>query len=233
MSMRDLYLGVRLDFESDTERKHSEEILRRLLGIICRHNLLYLLRNPSTKPLYDSGVVYSPPDQTTAPTADKGKIRQLLELLASMKQPPETREQVLRLVRGAEVFLDIPSLYERGHGDCNELVPVRVAELWRAGISATPWLVDPVPNPGGGLSYHAIVVYLDDYTMEDPSLILGMGGPSRVSDREEARRQNRERFGNYMSAAKHLIEAEGAHPMGVGKQIDLMGLLPRDGRFVP
>jgi len=233
VSMRDLILGVRLEFDGEAERRHSEEILRRLLGIVCRHNLLYLNRNPNTKPLYESGVVYSPPDQTTAPPLDKGKARQLLELLASMKQPPETREQVLRLVRGAEVFLDIPSLYERGHGDCNELVPVRVAELWRAGIRATPWLVNPVPNPGGGLSYHAIVVYLDDYTMEDPSLILGMGGPSRSADREEARRQNRERLENYVSAARRLVETGDVHPVSVGRQVDMLGLVPRNGKFAP
>lgn len=230
--MRDIYLGVRLPFETATEQQHSADILRWLLGTVCRLNALYLSRHPDTPPLYESGVIYTPPDQTTAPRLDKAKVQQIFSTMQSMGLEPEVGEMVLRIMRGAEVFLDIPSLYRRKRGDCNELVPVRVAELWRAGISATPYLVDPVPTAGGGLCYHAVVQWPDG-SAEDPSLILGMGGAGRAHDRIEEMRKNKERWTNYMEAAKALIAAEGADAKELGKKIDMMGLIPKDGFSKP
>lgn len=226
--LRDIYFGVRLPFERPDEQRHSQEILRRLLGIVCRLNLLYLKRHPGTPALYDSGVRYTPPDQTNAPPLDRDKLRKILSLMQSMGLTPDIGEMVLRIMRGAETFRDIPSLYRRKEGDCNELVPVRVAELWRAGIMATPWLVDPVRGPNGGLSYHAIVVWPDG-SAEDPSLILGMGGPARAADRKEEIRKNHERWDNYLGAAKLLMAAGEARAEVLGAQLDQMGLLPRGG----
>jgi hypothetical protein len=226
--MRDLYLGVTLPFGSEAEQKHSEDILMWLLGTVCRLNLHYLTRHPDTPLLYDSGVRYSPPDQTSAPTIDKAKLRQLFELLQAMGLSPEVGKMVFRIVRGAEVFLDIPNLYLRKKGDCNELVPVRVAELWRAGIIASPYLIRPAVNKLGGLTYHAVVLH-EDGSHEDPSLILGMGGKARAAERAEEIRKNHERFGNYIAQAKRLIAAGAANADEVGREIDMMGLVPRDG----
>lgn len=226
--MKDLYLGVTLPFSTEIERRHSEDILLWLLGTVCRLNLAYLRRHPETPALYDSGVRYAPPDQTSAPKISDGQMMRLFALLQSFGLKPEIGQMVARIVRGAEVFLDIPNLYLRKQGDCNELVPVRVAELWRAGINASPYLTKAKPNASGGLTYHALVLWPDG-SSEDPSLILGMGGASRAAERTEEIRKNRERFDNYIVAAERLMAAEGVSPDEIGQEIDMMGLLPRDG----
>lgn len=224
--MRDIYLGIRLPFENAAEEASSRDILKLLLGLLSRLNFYYLTQHPETPALYDSKVVYTPPDQTAFPPLDNGKMQQIFSILKAMRLPPEVGPMVERICMGAETFRDIPSLYARGRGDCNELVPVRVAELWRAGIMANPYLTKPVRTPGGGLSYHAIVQWPDG-SAEDPSLILGMGGAGRAADRVKEMRKNKERWDNYIKAAQHLIAAEGASPDAVADQIDLMGLLPR------
>lgn len=241
MSMRDIHLGleglpyhlgVKLPFESPADQDDSEDVLMRLLGIVCRVNLMYLHRHPGTSNLYSSGVVYTQPDQAVAPLVDSSQIKKLFELLREMGLEPETALMIFRIVRGIEVFLDIPSLYRRGRGDCNELVPVRVAELWRAGIAASPYLTKQVRSDGRpGISYHAVVHYLADNSIEDPSLILGMGGPDRADERREEIRKNVERWDNHLQAARHLIEAEGVPTEILGREIDLMGFVPRDGVF--
>lgn len=224
--LHDVHLGIRLPFETPQEQAHSEDILDRLLGIMCRVNLQYLLRNPQTPALYDSGVRYTPPDQASRPPLPRAKVQKLLQLLRDMDQEPETALLVLRILRGVEIFLDIPSLYRRGKGDCNELAPVRVAELWRAGIMARAYLTK-APN-GNGITYHSIVQHADG-SSEDPSLILGMGGPARAAERAEEIRKNKERWTIYMAAATQLIAAEGVPPAILGRQIDQMGLVPRTG----
>ena len=200
------------------------------MGLFCRLNFLYLLQNPDTKPLYDSGVRYAPPDQVNRPPLDKQKLLQIFRIMQSMGLEPDVGIMVGRLVRGPEVFLDIPWLYARGKGDCNELVPVRVAELWRAGFKATPKLVWPEPNSRGGLTYHVIVQWPDG-SGEDPSLILGMGGAARAADRAEEIRKNKERWDYHVAAAQRLIAVEGFSPVEVARTIDLMGLIPRAGAF--
>lgn len=230
MSLRDIHFGVRLPFDTPQDQNDSEEILTRILGVVCRINFLYLKKHPETPSLYDSGVVYTPPDQADGrPPLERGKLKKLLALLRDMGQEPETALMVVRMLKGVEIFLDIPALYRRGKGDCNELVPVRVAELWRAGIAANPWLVC-AKNDRGGYTYHNIVKWPDG-SGEDPSLILGMGGPSRIDERREEIRKNAERLGKYMDEAKRLISAGEASPEQLERKIDLMGLAPKDGVF--
>lgn len=142
---------------------------------------------------------------------------------------PETALMVVRMLKGVEIFLDTPALYRRGKGDCNELVPVRVAELWQAGIAANPWIVRAV-NDRGGFTYHNIVKWPDG-SAEDPSLILGMGGPDRAADRREEIRKNNERLAIHLAAAQKLIIEEDADPVQVGHQIDMLGLGPKNGVF--
>lgn len=231
MALRSIHLGVTLPFETTEEMQDSEEILDNLLAIVCRVNRQYLRRNPNTPSLYESGVVYAPPEQSVAPPIEKDKLQELFRLLKEMKQEPHTAMMVYRIISGIESFLDIPNLYKRGRGDCNELVPVRIAELWRAGVLARPYLQkSPLPNAFGGITYHVIVQW-PDKSGEDPSLILGMGGPMRAADRREEIRKNKERWSTYMAAAQHLVQAEGALPEEVGQQIDMMGLMPKDGVF--
>lgn len=227
MSMRDLHMGFRLTFETEQDQANSEEILLRILGINSLLNLMYLRKHPDTVPLYESGVVYTPPDQADGrPPLDRDKLKQLLKLIRDMGQEPETALMVVRMLKGIEIFLDIPALYRRGKGDCNELVPVRVAELWRAGIAASPYLIKS-KNERGGFTYHAILVYKDG-SYECPSAILGMSSPEI---RREEIRKNVERLSNYVQAAQRLIAVHGAPPAAVSAQIDEMGLVPRDGVF--
>lgn len=152
--LRDIYLSVKLPFDTVDEQDDSEEVLTRILGVVCRLNFLYLKQHPETPSLYSSGVVYTPPDQADGrPPLERKSLTKLLDLLREMGAEPETAMMIVRMMKGIEVFLDIPSLYRRGKGDCNELVPVRVAELWRAGIAANPWLVR-ARNAKGGFTYH-------------------------------------------------------------------------------
>lgn len=232
MSMRGLHLGFELEFDTAEDRDDSEEILMRILGINCLLNKQYLRKNPDTPALYESGITYTPPDQDDGRRALRGSdMKDIVAVVKDKGADPETALMILRLMRGVEIFLDIPSLYRRGKGDCNELVPVRVAELWRAGIMASPYLVkSPAKNDRGGISYHAVVLWPDG-SSEDPSLILGMGGTDNAAERAEEVRKNVERWDTYVAAAQHLIQAEGAHPSEAGKQIDAMGLVPSNGVF--
>lgn len=229
MTMRDMHLGVRLPFETEEDRDDSEEILVRLLGVNCLINLQELRRHPELPPLYDSGVVYAEPDQMVKRRGDTPAARlKLVRLLREMGTDPETALMILRMVRGVEVFLDVLNLYQRGRGDCNELVPVRVAELWRAGrMDATPWL-SKQRNDRGGWTYHATIKYLADGSSEDPSKILGMD--CAPGERLEEIRKNTERWATHMVAARRMVEA-GAPARALGQKIDLMGWVPSDGRF--
>jgi hypothetical protein len=229
--MKGIFLNLELGFDDPEDRADSEDLIVRLLAINTRQNLNFLHKNPNTPALYNSGVVYTPPDQADGrPPLKKQDIKELIALLQRMGADTETALMVVRALKGMEIFLDLPALYRRGKGDCNELVPVRVAELWRAGIAASPYLIKGGSNERGGISYHAAVLWPDG-SMEDPSLILGMGGPERAEERREEIRKNCERWANHMAAARHLIEAEGALPHEVNSLVDKMGLVPSDGVF--
>ena len=227
--MRDLHFGVRLEFETPEEQEESEEILLRMLGVNCLANFQYLRRNPGTLSLYDSDVLYTPPDQADGrPPLKKEDLKKLLKLLRKMGSDPETALMIVRMLKGIEIFLDIPTLYRRGKGDCNELVPVRIAELWMQGIAASPYLTKE-SNDRGGISYHCVILHRDGST-EDPSLILGMGGRERAADRREEIRKNAERIANLTAAGQQLV-AEGASAAEVLRKIEAMGFMPSSGVF--
>lgn len=220
MSMRELYFSTQLEFSTPDEQRASEQVLLRAMGLVAQINLNYLEKFPLTPLLYDSGVLYTPPDQADGrPSLRNRDIKALIALLQKMGASPETAAMVVRVLRGVEVFMSTPELYRRGKGDCNELVPVRLAELWRAGIIASPYLTkSPMRNEKGGISYHAIVHYPDG-SAEDPSLILGMGGLERADDRKEEIRKNLERVENAMAEGRGL------------EQIAAMGFVPTSGVF--
>jgi len=189
---------------------------------------MYLRNNPDTPLLYESGVVYTKPDQSDGrrQLSDREK-RKLISFLKDAGQEPETALMCLRIIKGIEVFLDIPELYRRGKGDCNELVPVRLAELWRAGVAASPWLTRQ-ERPGGGYTYHAMIQYPDG-SSECPSTILGMG-PDPEGRAEEIRK-NLERYQNRIVEAQHMTAVDSALAPFAAKQIDQMGFVPRTGVF--
>lgn len=229
--MRDIHFGIKLPFESEQDRDDSEEILMRFLGLVSRINLRYRKRNPTTPRLYDSKVVYAIPDQLARPAPDKAKLVKLGNMLRDMDVDDDSLAMILRIVNGIEIFLDIPSLYRRGKGDCNELAPVRIAELWEAGIAASPYLTKR-QNDRGGWTYHALVLWPDG-SAEDPSLILGMGGAARAADRQEEIRKNIERVQNHIAAAKELLETHPSppDPALMADKVDMLGLLPKSGAF--
>ena len=74
--------------------------------------------------------------------------------------------------QGYEEFAPLATVYERGWGDCDDLAPIRCAELReRFGERATirvQWKKHPT-----GKLFH-IVVRRGDGSIEDPSRILGM-----------------------------------------------------------
>lgn len=229
MSMTHIHLGLSLPFASEADRESSEYVIMALLGANCMVNHRYLQKHPDTTRLYDAGITYAVPDQVAEDRLSDAAIERVANLLQKEGAEPHTISIVRRILNGVEEFLDIPALYQRGKGDCNELAPVRIAELWRAGVNASPWLTK-LPNERGGLTYHALVRWPDG-SSEDPSLILGMGGPKRDADRREEIRKNVERWATHMMAGRHLVESEGVSPVVVGQQIDLMGLIPKDGVF--
>lgn len=226
MSMRDIHLGFTLDFDSDVRRNDSEDILMRILGINCRKNLQHLREHPDTPKLYDSEIVYAKPEQLDGRRQlTRQDVRDVLAVLRRVGADPETAMMVLRVLRGIEIFLDVDGLLRRGKGDCNELVPYKVAEYWLAGVPASPWLIC-APNTRGGYTYHA-VVWHPDGSQEDVSLIKGMDQPMRAAERREELRKQVERFTNYIEAAHTLISTEGADPAELGRRIEAMGLIPK------
>ena len=74
---------------------------------------------------------------------------------------------------GLEEFACVEPVYRRGWGDCDDLAPWRCAELRNAGEPAKIRIQWKRQRNGRKL-FH-IVVRRGDGTIEDPSLILGMG----------------------------------------------------------
>lgn len=79
---------------------------------------------------------------------------------------------------GREEFADLPTVYRRGHGDCEDLAAIRCAELRRDGFPLATALPLEVPSTPGRPRLIHIVVVADPRdpigTFEDPSARLGM-----------------------------------------------------------
>lgn len=225
MSMRSVFLDVVLDFSTPSKAYRSETILLRFLGVVAMLNRYYLEENPNTPKLYSkaAGIRWCPPDQAEGSWIDKSKIRDFARSLQTFGMDDEHAAIVLRLVSGVEIFQDIPTLYRRKRGDCDRLVCARLAELWLAGIMATPFLV-AFPNDRGGTTYHAVVKHADG-SAEDPSAILGMG---TAANRAEEIRKNYERKDNLVMAATELM-VDGGDPDALGAVIDAAAYVPRGG----
>lgn len=78
---------------------------------------------------------------------------------------------------GEEEWLDIPSLYKQGFGDCEDLACARTAELRFSGIGAVPCIRHRRIETGKGmLTLVHVLTLWPDGSVEDPSKLLGMKG---------------------------------------------------------
>lgn len=192
-SLKDIFMGVRLPTSTDEDRADFEKIINHLLLVNTLANGIYLKKNPDTPMLYDSGVVYAKPEQADdRPALTWPRRLKLSSQLRGWGYEPDTIDSVMGMLKGMETLYDTERLYKRGRGDCNELVPTRLAELWRANVMAAPLLIKDQKDDGGW-AYHALIKHPDG-SSEDPSLILGMGGPEAQAERKEECRKNAERF---------------------------------------
>lgn len=222
--MRSILLDVPLPFQNAEQCRQSEETLLRLLGAIAAWNLIYLKSHPSTPLLYESGVRYALPEQMAEGRLAPEKLAQLKSFLADIGADAETVAMIVRFASGMEIFRTIPTLYARKRGDCDNLVCARVAELWRVGVLASPWLIYE-KNEIGGRTYHAQVRHPDG-TIEDPSRILGMTCPAEEKQLEVQKNVARQQ--QLVEVGKLLIET-GATPATVGAIIDAHGYVPKGG----
>jgi hypothetical protein len=93
--------------------------------------------------------------------------------------------------------------------NCDNVATWRAAELRQAGIPANPYMTNRV-RPDGGTTYHVLVqwppmTWCPYPTLEDPSLLLGMGGAERAADRAEEIRKNAERCDNIRRFGKGVL----------------------------
>ena len=207
-------------------REESEEFILFVLRLIAWLDRKYLERHPETPKLYDSGVLYALPDQLAECRIDPGRLRDCERFLRRAGASEETVAIVGAVLRGIEIFRDIPQIIARGSMDCDGLMTFRCAELLVAGVAAEPMI--NWPEGFGGTTYHALVRHPDG-TSEDPSILLGMGGEKKAAEREEERRKNRERFDTFVEAARALCFAGQMSPDEATRKIDALGLLPKSG----
>lgn len=78
-----------------------------------------------------------------------------------------------RLENGTENWQDVPTTFDKGYGDCEDLACWRAGELQAMGIPALPYITWR-KTPSGTI-YHALLRWPDG-KIEDPSRALGMHG---------------------------------------------------------
>ena len=168
-----------------------------LMEALTQRNQDYLKQRPNTPRLYKSGVKYAVPQQFAGDCYETKVLRSALGAAADQAEVARVLETVQGAL-GGEHFCDIGVILELGEIDCDGLACWRAAELRQAGIQARPYMTHR-QRPDGGTTYHALVLWpaigpaCPHVTSEDPSLLLGMGGPARAADRAEEIRKNKER----------------------------------------
>jgi hypothetical protein len=226
--MRSLFLDFQLEFVTAADREMSEDVLLRMLGMLAMLNLYQLRKHSDLPSIYSkaAGIKYCPPDQMEGCWVDQSKVKDLAKYLKSIGATDTKIAIILRLISGTEIFQDALTLHRSKKGDCDRLVATRLAELWRAGIMASPYLIQ-FPNGTGGITYHAVIKHIDG-SSEDPSAILGMNVKPGV--REEEIRKNIERHDNLVKDATEIMLMDpGQSPEMLGSVLDLAGYLPRGG----
>jgi hypothetical protein len=128
----------------------SIRLARRALFHLClalvKIDYDYLREFPTTPKLYNSGVIYK--DDTH---------------IECWKDVCQTKE---------DYWQDLPTTYQKGYGDCEDLACILVAELWMEGIHALPF--PRLQDSAEGEQLWHIQVLLPDGMIEDPSAKLGM-----------------------------------------------------------
>jgi hypothetical protein len=167
--------------------------------------MAYLKDHPDTPRLYESGVSYERPAQFQGECPEVVLLR---ELLGDRVRDPRAKDllKLIQAVLGGERFRDIGRALKKKLIDCDNLATWRAAELRQAGIPADPYIKWRTRLDGGN-TYHVLVRWpfavdsAPDGFLEDPSLLLGMGGPARKADRDREIWKNAERV-KMMSAGK-------------------------------
>lgn len=200
--LRDIHVETTM-FDRDDDVHQTRKDLLFWLEALTQRNQDFLLQRPNTPRLYKSGVKYERPQQMITGEIDEVRIlRQALGKNASKSDVQAVLAKIQRVL-GGEHFCDVGVILERGGIDCDGLACWRAAELRQAGIQARPFMTHRT-NLLGGTTYHALVLWppmkgvaevngIPKETSEDPSLLLGMGGPARAADRAEEIRKNAER----------------------------------------
>lgn len=81
-----------------------------------------------------------------------------------------------------DIWDTLPSLYQRGYGDCKSLTAAYIAQLTAQGVECAPvFRFIPRTDGSGYMDFHILVQTAEGF--EDPSKVLGMGslevGPIR------------------------------------------------------
>ncbi len=195
MTLRHIHVETTM-FDPGDNVEQTRKDLCWWLEALTQRNQDYLRQRPSTPRLYKSGVKYALPNQHNGECEEARILREALGSSVNQYNVRKVLEQV-QDVFGGEHFCDIGVILELGSIDCDGLACWRAAELRQSGIAAKPWMTHR-SRFGGGTIYHALVRWppiptVPYETSEDPSLLLGMGGESRVVERAEEIRKNAER----------------------------------------
>ena len=221
------------DARADGEPSDSETYLLWKMEQVADDNVKWLLRHSDAPLLYDTDVTYDLPEQLKRPISSAAK-RQIAEIMRKAGASESKIRSTMDFLDGVETFFDTPRLYEEGKGDCNILVPTRMAELRRAGIPAKAVMVKKTSDDGVDY-YHAQLEIppmpgvaevngVPQPSIEDPSLILGMRGVGPEM-REEMRR-NVERVQAMSGHAATVLGIYGGDGPSVGRHIQMCGFVP-------
>lgn len=188
-------------FDGEDDRANSQKRVLCLLEALTWCNQLYLQNHPDTPLIYQSGIKYIVPAQfEKADVPEIAIIRTFLEKKGAPQIVFDALDKLYNIVGGGEIFREIPRIIENGGGDCDNVASWRCAELRNIGINASPYITWR-KRLDGGTTYHVIVLWPDG-SSEDPSLLLGMGGPERDADRDEEFRKLNERLTNFVAALR-------------------------------
>jgi len=220
------------DARADGEPSDSETYLLWKMEQVADDNVKWLQRHPDAPLLYDTDVVYDLPEQLKKPIPSAAKM-QVARILREAGVSDSKIRSTIDFLDGVETFYDTPRLYEEGKGDCNILVPTRIAELRRVGIPARAVMVKK--NKDGVDYYHAQVAVpamsgvaevdgVPQPSIEDPSLILGSHGVG--PEMCEEKRRNVERVQAMCRHAATILGVCGGDGASVGRHIQMCGFVP-------
>ncbi len=184
-------------FDGEADRANSQKRVLCLLEALTWINQIYLREHPEAPLIYQSGIVYKAPAQFEV-VPEVALLRAYLD-----KHGPDARVSAaldtVNSMIGGERFREVPRIIENGGGDCDNCAAWRCAELReRLGVDAKPYITWR-KRADGGTTYHVIVRWPDGAS-EDPSLLLGMGGPERDADREHEFEKLGERTAMFVQA---------------------------------